>query len=266
MSFAFSSSSDSEDDDDRPVSYARNTEFIDQICRGTYESQYCEWPNELHCKCNFAGQQHANHSMAQPPHVNGFANSSMFDTSHQQQMNGSRILDSSAILNTTQEEDFVLVKVGDKFQKVRVVTDTEILQSAGTSEQRPVVSRQKKTHTHTSKHRDWDRLHKRNHFYICAHIYFIWNVNVARVVVLRSSLHLLGVSIVHAHTCIIYTLLRSIWFHSIDDEVIHIYFHSNAVNILTRRVLCLSVELHTTTHTYKFMRVKCDFENSAIFN
>lgn len=171
MSFAFSSSSDSEDDDDRPVSYARNTEFIDQICRGTYESQYCEWPNELHCKCNFAGQQHANHSMAQPPHVNGFANSSMFDTSHQQQMNGSRILDSSAILNTTQEEDFVLVKVGDKFQKVRVVTDTEILQSAGTSEQRPVVSRQKKTHSH--KQASWLRsvaqekpfLHLRSHLF-----------------------------------------------------------------------------------------------------
>lgn len=140
MSFAFSSSSDSEDDDDRPVSYAKNTEFIAQICNGRYEAQDSEWPNELQCKCHFAG--HAKQSTA--PLTNGFANSSMFDTSHQQ-MNGSRILDSSAILNTTQEEEFVLIKVGDKFQRVRVVTDTEILQSA-VPEQRPVVSRMKHTH------------------------------------------------------------------------------------------------------------------------
>lgn len=144
MSFTLSSSSESEDDDDRPVSRIRNTEFFQQIYNGMYDTQLCEWPNELRCNCQFAGHAQANHSTA-PPQVNGCANSSMADVSHQ--MNGSRILDSSAILNTTPEEEIVLIKVGDKYQRARVIANTELLQSAGTSEQRPVVSKMKNTNT-----------------------------------------------------------------------------------------------------------------------
>lgn len=148
MSFTLSSSSESEDDDDRPVSHIRNTEFFQQIYNGMYDAQLCEWPNELCCNCQFAGHSQANQSMA-PPHVNGCANSSMIaDVSNQ--MNGSRILDSSAILNTTPEEEIVLIKVGDKYQRARVIANTELLQSAGTSEQRPVVSKKKKKYKYHS--------------------------------------------------------------------------------------------------------------------
>lgn len=140
MSFTLSSSSESEDDDDRPVTHVRSTEFIQQMCEGIYNAQFCpNWPNELHCQCHFPG--HSQSSAPPPPLANGCGNSSMADASHL--MNGSRILDSSAILNTTPEEEFVLIKVGDKYQQVRVIPSNAVLPSASAPEQRPMVSQKR---------------------------------------------------------------------------------------------------------------------------
>lgn len=76
---------------------------------------FCSTTNELR-------HSHANQSMAL-------------------QMNGSRILDSGDILNTTHEREYDLIKVGDKY-RLRLVANTGFTQSAGALEQRPVVSRE----------------------------------------------------------------------------------------------------------------------------
>lgn len=130
MSFALSSSSESEDDDDRIssclVSLARSTEFFRQFKSGRYNEQTEEnWPDEL---------PNSNH-----PHSN--ANNSMSTLVNGHQLNGSRILDSSAILNITPEDEFVLIPVGDnKYRQVRVVQNTELVRSAATPQQNPMVS------------------------------------------------------------------------------------------------------------------------------
>lgn len=146
MSFTLSSSSESEDDDDRItcslVSLPRNTEFIRQFKGGSYNAHAADnWPNELHNgnhHHHHANPPHANHSSMSSPLVNGFGNFSITNDSHQ--LNGPRILDSSAILNTTPEDDIVLIQVGDKYRQVRVIKNTKLIQSAGTPEQRPLVS------------------------------------------------------------------------------------------------------------------------------
>lgn len=157
MSFALSSSSESEDDNDRftcsLVSHAKNTEFIQQFKSGSLNDPAEYWPNELHNN----NHPHANHSMSM--HADECANVSIASTSHQ--MNGSRILDSSAILNTTPEDDIVLIKVGDKYRQVRVIPTTELLQSAGTPDQRPLVSK-KNNNKNITQHQPSE------------HIIFIW--------------------------------------------------------------------------------------------
>lgn len=131
------SSSDSEDDDDRPVSRVRTTEFIQQMCDGIYNAQLCQnWPNELHCQWHFLGYSHANQSSASPL-TSGRGTSSVADVSHP--TNGSRTLDSSTILNTAPEEEFVLIKVGDKYQQVRLIQSNAVLPSVDACVLRPMV-------------------------------------------------------------------------------------------------------------------------------
>lgn len=135
MSFTLSSSSsESEDDDDRPMSRILSTAFYHQFTNGTYHAYQECWPNALHpnnYNHQFVGHPHANHSMTS--HMNGFGNDSTInDTS--QLFNGSRILDSSAILNET-PVDYVLIKEGDKYRQVRVISPAALVQSHATPDQ-----------------------------------------------------------------------------------------------------------------------------------
>lgn len=123
MDFAFSSSSESDDDEDRPVSLFRHTEFYWQFQNGSHDAYGEPWPEQLpyynnHLNEKPQEQPHANHPMQMQ---NGCDNSSFADTSRP--LNGSRLLDISAISHS---EEFVLVKHGDKYVSMRVLSPTKV--------------------------------------------------------------------------------------------------------------------------------------------
>ncbi|XP_055318277.1 uncharacterized protein LOC129576740 isoform X2 [Sitodiplosis mosellana] len=123
MNWGFSSSSESDSDEDRPVSKFRtDTLFYQQYQRGEYGD---DWPIELlgHTSNHRLPNNHlANSSILFEG--NGHANTSFANLSRIVGLDESRILSPASILPA---DDIVFVNDGGKYRPIRVISKTEIL-------------------------------------------------------------------------------------------------------------------------------------------
>lgn len=121
MAWDLSESSESDCDDERPITKLKtNSFFYRQFQDGDFGP---DWPDEFSAHPN---QHHVlNHSIVDGQ-LNATANDSIFgNVSRISDPNESRILSPGLILDST--PDFVLVPEGDKFRPVRVVTNSNLL-------------------------------------------------------------------------------------------------------------------------------------------
>lgn len=133
--WGFSSSSEDESDDERPITKLKtNTEFYQNFQNGEYGA---DWPSNLRQEIS-AEQQNSNH--APPPMQNGHANDTTDDLNctPTTNANGSMIL-SPSILNAT-PENIVLVNEGGKYRPIRVISLPELITSNNTPDAKPKVS------------------------------------------------------------------------------------------------------------------------------
>lgn len=136
--WGFSSSSESDSDDDRPVSKIRmDTLFFQQFQQHGQTGD--DWPIELsaqssHNHHRIANMQ-ANSSILMD--VNGHANTSFANLSRIAGLDDSRIVSPANILPA---DDIVLINDGGKFRPIRVISKTEILPPRKTPDGKSNVS------------------------------------------------------------------------------------------------------------------------------
>lgn len=121
MAWGLSESSESDSDDERPITkFKTNSLFYSHFKNGEYGPN---WPDDLSA---YPNQHHVLNNSIVDGATNATEDDSILaDVSRISDANESRILSPGQILNSS--SDFVLVREGDKFRPVRVVTDSNLL-------------------------------------------------------------------------------------------------------------------------------------------
>lgn len=135
--WGFSSSSESDSDDDRPVSKIRiDTLFFQQFQHGQTGD---DWPIEI-----LAHSSHDHHKITNMQanssilmDVNGHANTSFANLSRIVGLDDTRVVSPANILPA---DDIVLINDGGKFRPIRVISKTEILPPRKTPDGKSNVS------------------------------------------------------------------------------------------------------------------------------
>lgn len=136
--WGFSSSSDSESDEDRPVSAIRTDGYYRHFQNGDYGANWPHHildPNNLNITNGFANSSIIGDPNGSLP--NGHA--SFADISHVQPIDNARIVSPSTILGSA-PDDIVLINEGGKFRPIRVITAEKLLAPRKTPDKKEFVS------------------------------------------------------------------------------------------------------------------------------